>query len=139
MKLRNIVISFIFILLGSLTLSQAVSAQVQSMGPVSGPITKPITGPVTSPITHLIKGKITYRILGRIIIPAKDVKVTGTNIKTDEQSYTISDSKGEYSLKLKDATYNIVPQDKFKTIFRPSYIRIKVDRDQKGLDFQGTR
>ena len=109
MKVKLIIATVAFLLLGGLTLSQVSRVNAIS---ISGQIS-PITGPITS-AAHILKGRIGIRVIN-LIYPATGVTVKATNFLTGSKNTTthtaIVDSQGSYSFVLNEGNYIVSVND----------------------------
>ena len=138
MNLKIITFLVNFLLLAVIALSQTGMVATTVLA-----VTSPVTAPV-SYFTYYIRGKLTYRLLNILPIPARGITVTAKNLSSNDIFTAKTGINGAYTLEVKQASasalYSVRPAtpgaEQIKWI--PEEIRKVISKDVTGFDFVGT-
>lgn len=97
------------------------------------------TSPITSPISYfIISGTVKYFYMNSISKPAANVSILATNTQNSSSSASLTNSVGNYSIKVPAGSYIVKASDAKQTVFRPSTILVNVlNANASGINFFG--
>ena len=129
--LKKLIVLAVFVVLGGLTLSQAVMVNAANFG--GGP------GPITSPITYFqLSGRVAYTVDGWYK-PAVGATVAALNLSNNVLTTTKTNSYGAYTLTLQAGTYKVKAFDSQGSQFTPKNRIIELSQDIKNVFFTASK